>query len=474
MKTATSPPPKDQHKHQEHKNNFRKASATGRVRKRSTLEKSTTKPSSQSPLTIDVGNKYSPAAEDVMGTRTTNRWKPSCPPNVQIFARSLTIRKSITFAFFMIFVSCATTWYITWSGTDLGALDFDFSLSHDLSLVEKANSPNPTSKRRDQGLIIIVGSPGVGFASLEKDLTIWSKQYSIRPYSYALPNISPQKYNITEGFLPLIDALTTKVTSAPRGFPTYNRTKSNSSAFFIEEFRQGFNSQWLQNKNIIVGSDSFHHILDNNELKIDKFISEFVGLLPWNDERYSLSGSNDRSTAFVLYRSSRIDHVQSAWSVSSPKRSFVEWITSRDCFNQLDQFSIAEKLYQKGIDVDIIDVNHVVELDLSLSHYIACHILNLACSDDGHLLEAKGNATVNTMASPFNGEVNVGRDTLRELDTILDEYDCCFEFIKNARFFPATSSLYEKFSNCKCSSLDVPDDPRKVTRDRIGELFKQS
>jgi hypothetical protein len=78
------------------------------------------------------------------------------------------------------------------------------------------------------------------------------------------------------------------------------------------------------------------------------------------------------------------------------------------------------------------------------------------------------------MASPFNGEVNVGRDTLRELDTILDEYDCCFEFIKNARFFPATSSLYEKFSNCKCSSLDVPDDPRKVTRDRIGELFKQS
>lgn len=190
MKTATSPPPKDQHKHQEHKNNFRKASATGRVRKRSTLEKSTTKPSSQSPLTIDVGNKYSPAAEDVMGTRTTNRWKPSCPPNVQIFARSLTIRKSITFAFFMIFVSCATTWYITWSGTDLGALDFDFSLSHNLSLVEKANSPNPTSKRRDQGLIIIVGSPGVGFASLEKDLTIWSKQYSIRPYSYALVRIT--------------------------------------------------------------------------------------------------------------------------------------------------------------------------------------------------------------------------------------------------------------------------------------------
>ena len=276
-----------------------------------------------------------------------------------------------------------------------------------------------------------------------------------------------------EGVFPLIDSLITKVTSAPRGFPSYNRTKSSSSNYFIEEFRQGFNSYWMQNKNIVIGSDSFYQILSSNEWKLEKFVSEFVGLLPWNDERYSLPGSDDCSTAIILHRSSRMDHALTAWSLSSPKISFTEWILSDEGFNQLDQFSIAETFYENGIGVDIVDINHVSTLDQSLSHFIACQILKLECDDSGNLAaEVGSNTKVNKVAVQPISQSDISRGKLSKLNEILGEYECCFEFTNNARFLPPTSSFYRNLLiNCKCSIPGNLHERRNVTRARIGELL---
>ncbi len=291
------------------------------------------------------------------------------------------------------------------------------------------------------------------------------------------PNISPDKYHNSQGFLPLMEALTTKVTSAPRGFRAYNRTLSNSSAFFLEEYRLGFNSLWIQDKNIIIGSDSFHLVLDKNEKKLDKFIHEFIDLMPWNDERYALSGSNGCATAFILYRSSRIDQVKAAWSTSSsPKEKFKKWITARETFNLFDQFTIAEKLHLEGVNVAVIDVDHVAESNHSLVNYVACYILMLDCDMDGHLRKGKDNHTILENAIlPKSGKIEVEVDpaSLQGVEIILDEYDCCFEFTKIARFYPSTSSLQEKFKRCHCYAPDALDSLRKNAHERMLKLFQQ-
>ena len=370
----------------------------------------------------------------------------------------------------------------------------------------RQQTPNTKQKIEHQEAIIIIGSQGTGFHSVEQDLIQWSKDYSIRPYTYALPNIPRTKYNNSQGFIPLLDALATQVVSAPRGFPTYNRTKSNLSAFFIEEFRQGFNAQWIQNKNIILGSDQFHYIMDHdqtgsdnnsnhaNKRKIEQFVEEFVGLMPWNDERYHLSGSNDRATALLLYRTSRLQYVKSLWSsTSSPlspsnsNKTFVEWMlsSSRPQSQHLDPaLIIADKLHQAGINIAVVDVDHVVvEMKLNLSHYLACEFFRLTCGDDGKLsLGNSGNTNANSTVKATELEYHDSSDTdlsvsptkLNELEHILIEHDCCIDFWKdeNVHFIPATSALKKRRYNCKCTNSNG-EDLRKEMHHKLERLLKQ-
>jgi hypothetical protein len=59
-----------------------------------------------------------------------------------------------------------------------------------LRSVEEMDFPKSDERQRQkecgQKFIIFIGSPGVGFDSFEKDLTLLSTSYKMRPYSYAL------------------------------------------------------------------------------------------------------------------------------------------------------------------------------------------------------------------------------------------------------------------------------------------------
>ena len=262
-----------------------------------------------------------------------------------------------------------------------------------------------------------------------------------------------------------MEALATKSLAIPRGHNLYNRTKSKLSEFFIEEFRQTFNSLWMQSKSVIVGLDRFHGL---SAKIIDKVLDELVATFPWNDTRYSLKGANDSATVFVLYRSSHIGHIQSLWAASSTTKRFSDWLKSVESVSDLNNhFSIAQKLVDRGVNVGVIDIDHVVERNRNLNHYIACDVLDLECDSRGNLLLAHNTTMIPTVLPIRREGLDlVDQSKLQKLNNILEDDNCCYEFLKSdkVKFFPST--LREKFSTCTCNLN------REKTSKRIRNLVE--
>ncbi len=103
---------------------------------------------------------------------------------IQRIIKTLNVRKCIVLTFAMMFILSVSIRYLSFSVLDNGMLNSTFTET--FSLVEEKNDSNEQFKRTDQEFIIIVASPGVGFDSVESDLTLWSKQYILRPYAYSL------------------------------------------------------------------------------------------------------------------------------------------------------------------------------------------------------------------------------------------------------------------------------------------------
>jgi len=314
-------------------------------------------------------------------------------------------------------------------------------------LIMSRTKPDPTLKQREQKVVIIVSSPSNGFDMMEKDLMNWSKTYKIHPYAYALPDISSLNYTRRHGFRPLLDAINTKNFMAPRGFDNHNRTDYSKVKFLIDEFRHGFNAQWMQNKDIIIGSETFNSFQD--ERIRQKLVNVLVKLMPWNDSRFSLYGSNDRIKVIVLYRSSRSKHFHSLWKESSSKLKLEEWIASQG----QDIFSTANEFIRHGAkDIDVVDVDYIVDMKYNLTHFIACKSLNLGCNGDGLLNSVVNGTTITTATVLPTYESNIANQ--ETIERTLQDFDCRYHFLRSdsVKFFP--SELRSIFSNCKGATID--------------------
>lgn len=323
-----------------------------------------------------------------------------------------------------------------------------------------AYTQNVTSKQKStlkRELVIIVSAPASGFDAVEKDLIAWSKDYKIRPYSYVVPDISPTNYTKSKGCLQLIDAILTKVTSAPRGFDGYNFTKYMASDYLITEFQKEFNSLWMQNKNILIGSDHLSHF--SSEKVRRKSLDRLLKMFPWNDARFSLPGTNNDAKVILLYRSSRMKHLQELWSSSASHVDFIEWLSSYDASNHVDIFSTTEVFTKKGLKVDVVDVDNIVDNGQNLTKYILCEVIGLPCQSDGPLKGLLDGNVEPTKFSVRNSSFDVQFDSL---DAAMNEYECKFDFLrgKDVRFFP--KSLAFKFSSCKVTSIERSDVSREI------------
>lgn len=322
--------------------------------------------------------------------------------------------------------------------------DLYINFIHPEASIHPKNVTLKQKSTRARELAIILSGPVSGFETVEKDLIAWSKDYKLRPYTYAIPDISPINYTKSQGSLQLIDAIRTKVSSVPRGFDGYNLTKHMASDSLIREFQKEFNSLWMQNKNILIGSDQITYFTSEKVRR--KTLHRLTELFPWNDVRFSLPGTNNDAKVILLYRSSRVQHLQALWSSSKIQEDFIEWLSSNDIIVHMDIFSTAEVLAREGLKIDVVDVDYVVDNGQNLTKYILCEVIGMSCQSDGPLKTLMDENVEPTKYLESKSNFNV---QFEKLEVTMNEFDCEFDFLraKNVRFFPESLAL--KFSSCK-------------------------
>ena len=296
-----------------------------------------------------------------------------------------------------------------------------------LRLIE--SKPPQKPKQRRQEVIIVIGLASSNYNVLEKDLIEWSKEYKIRPYTYSLPDLNPELYSYHSGFQPFISALKYKVLSSPRGFAKRNHTEGRIFQTLIQEFRDQFNSHWMQNKHLIIGSDALNSFQSN--IIRERVVNILESLMPWNDARFSLYGSNERITAVVCYTSERVKQLQSIWKVTNSNQRFVSWLTSEEGKRNLDIFSTANELKMRGANVVVLDIDDIFNSKRSISHSFACEILDMACTKDG-LLQSIPNATHSFKTENDSAPFDDG-DKYDVIEKILHDYDCSFGFLSKSK-----------------------------------------
>eukprot|EP00554_Chaetoceros_debilis_P003435 CAMPEP_0194087448 /NCGR_PEP_ID=MMETSP0149-20130528/25067_1 /TAXON_ID=122233 /ORGANISM="Chaetoceros debilis, Strain MM31A-1" /LENGTH=443 /DNA_ID=CAMNT_0038770801 /DNA_START=144 /DNA_END=1472 /DNA_ORIENTATION=- len=326
-----------------------------------------------------------------------------------------------------------------------------------------------SSMQKEQRAFILVGSSAVGFEEIESDLREWNKNYLLKNgNSYPLPDLSPEMYNATDGFRPLLKAIEDQTSGIARGYASFSRQKRNQTEFLIEEFRQTFNNEWMKNKNFIIGIDAFRDLSSSHGDNVlqSQFFETLLSLFPWYDKRFPFRGSNDNVTAIILYRSRRVARVTSLWENTPGDQSFSTWAKNFQDFHELDTFSIAETLRKMGVHLAIVDVDHVLSNGLSLSHYIACNILGVQCDDSGYILNAdrekitpwKGRVRKRT-----HGILDIKEGAMKKFILPLQQNECSYDFIRNGEnvdFYP--TKLKTLFSWCTGGSLSPSSKVEKL------------
>lgn len=342
--------------------------------------------------------------------------------------------------FFLLFVLACITIMIKGS-----IFDFYVSFFPQEESMHQKIVPRKLKRALKREFAIILSAPASGFESVQKDLIAWSKVYKIRPYSYVIPDMDPINYTKSQGSLQLMDAILTKVSSVPRGFDGYNITKHAKSDYLITEFQKEFNSLWMQRKNILIGTDHLSYF--QSEKIRRKFLDRLIKLFPWNDLRFSLPGTNNDAKVILLYRSSRIKHLQALWSSSASQENFTEWLSSYNNFVHLDVFSTVDILARRGLKVDVIDVDYVVDNGQNLTKYILCEVIGLSCQSNSPLRGVlDGNVEPTKFMVSNYTKLN---QQIAQLEVTMNEFACNFDFLggKDVRFFPESLAL--KFSSCR-------------------------
>lgn len=300
----------------------------------------------------------------------------------------------------------------------------------------------PMPKRRHQKVVILMASPGIAFSELEQELYHWDKETQLQPWSWAIPDIRPEVYNVQEGFKPLMESIHFHSTSPPRGHEEFDRASKNQSDFFLEQFSQGFLFEWVKNKNILISSDHFHLWKDNV-----KSVRKLLSLLPWHDRRYSLYGSNMDVKVVVLQPMDKLKHINhvfqlfSSSSLSSQPSSISEWLATLDDLSSFDTLSLAQRFQDEGIKVDVLAFdNHNAN---NLKRLVACHILGISICQNGSIS--------NDQVEVKHYSNHTSFPDYKRFLSLWTEYECSFDFVtsctSNLTTSDAKANLLEYIQN---------------------------
>lgn len=335
--------------------------------------------------------------------------------------------------------------------------------------LRKEKNANPI---KQQEVILVYGTMSSGYLQVQNDFSLWSQQFHMYPWSWAVPEISSEQYQKVQQFEPFMRSLKHYTTTVPESqrLDTTERSRVN---YYISKFRDGFVDQWMQNKNILIGSDTFSIILD--AIDGDNFFNALEKTMPWNDPRYS-NLKEGRISFLILHRSSHQDHLKQMWQRkvvadgNLNNEKFSSWFANEFNFDDIDFFGLAYKLAKQGTSVTLVDVDFV---DENLSQYICKNILQSCSNQDGNKLKTSESYDVKSEAIAKKTDLDITDKTLSLIANAIKKHEnklqACLQGVKNFQMYPVTNI---KQTDNLASDLDCSDSNHSVKNElrKIGAL----
>ena len=331
----------------------------------------------------------------------------------------------------------------------------------------------PGGKRKVQKIVILPGPHKTGSTSVQSDLYKWTttesrseeEQLLFNDWSWPVP--SNAKFNALgttslgreKGFAMMANRLV--------GLKKFGNPDVSDQAI-LNLYKQEFQKAWNQGQNILIAAEYLDLIgnYEQDPTKAQQQLDGLLGLLPTatsdvsNVERQIIVG--------IHHRRPRIDHLISLWHQWSRKplgkvrvannpigsgQSLSDFILSPTGLAmygyQLNSLALTNAFWMKNqqfatnIEIMLIDTSGVREQSLDLSDVVACQVLGVelpSCQSGSTMDDAVHHDTLQRRHmqqqqrkhAPKNKRKDTGdRDldfkTLKEIDLVLQGYDCQFQ-----------------------------------------------
>ena len=198
----------------------------------------------------------------------------------------------------------------------------------------------------------------------------------------------------------------------------------------LQLYTKRFNESWSRGKSIVIATEAIDFA---NSIRYDgtpnQFLLRFLGLLPFT----SAENITEKVTAVIMYRSPRIEHLQSMWHQHQKAQrnhnvtfsQYLENLSSYlDMLTSLDSFNLMEQCLKHGMKVILIDMSGVKRHGKDVSRVVACEVLGGDCQD-GH--QSGDTVQINVAnKSRQDIEMDVTKDKLIQMNEAIKSYDCHF------------------------------------------------
>jgi hypothetical protein len=226
----------------------------------------------------------------------------------------------------------------------------------------------------------------------------------------------------------------------------------------IQLYSQGFEESWSRNKSIIIATEAIDVA---NSIRYDgsqnEFLLKFLKLLP------SASAGNvvsKKVTAVIMYRSPRIEHLQSMWiehakATKEKNLTFSAYLiklgSNTGMLNPLDSFNLAKQCLLVGMRVILIDMSGLKRVGKDVSQVVACKIIGGKCQNYARIIDAAARLNVGNQTQIYKN-MDLRRIDLIKIDKAIKSHDCEMytEISSNKNFvvlYPFDLELF--FVQCK-------------------------
>lgn len=259
----------------------------------------------------------------------------------------------------------------------------------------------------------------------------------------------------------------------------YNITKTqlrDDPVAVLEYYRRKLYDAWMKGYSLAISSEVIDRVTKRKAG--GPLLENIIRQFPWHSADYvpPASGGDEDVTVVVVYRSPRIDHLQSMWRQQTMKKtvdvtnkgmSFYTFVTrdtfvNRDSLTSLDSLFLAKMFLDRGLKVVLVDLAGVSAAGYDISYVIACDVLEADCTPDKRFVgdeedaaaEEKAAAPEVTNVKSHMEEaknVNVTADHLGRMNEVLEEYDCNFlSLVDHTNLTILYSHALKKLFGTKC------------------------